>query len=505
MSHFRKFVIFIHRYLGIPMSVVFVVWFVSGVVMMYAGGMPSISPDMRISRLTPLALEEVRFSPAEAADAAGILFVGSVSLQSVLGRPAFRFGGFRGATTVFADTGEVLDEAGVEETRQAAADFIGQPVGALAFAGTVNEIDQWTLTQSRELPLHRFEVEDGRGTLVYASPRTGEVTLVTDRRSRALAWAGTIPHWFYFTRLRVNQPLWYWTVVWVSALGCVLAVLGLVLGVTQFRRSKPFSLMASIRYRGWMRWHYLSGALFGIFALTWVFSGLLSMEPFAWTNATGLEIDREVLTGGPVEPEAYPRFDSDRWAHLLDGRAPKEIELLRIDGDPYFLVRSSSDERYRNRERLHQPYTLDLSSIQKPLLVDARTLEPRRKPFATDKLVRRLASATDVEVASQTLLSEYDSYYYARDGAAPLPVLKVTFADPDTTSYYIDPAMGRVVARTHRYARLERWLFNGLHSLDFSFWYASRPLWDIGMILLSIGALATSLIGLCLGFRRLAR
>ena len=67
-------------------------------------------------------------------------------------------------------------------------------------------------------------------------------------------------------------------------------MIGLVLGVTQFRKSTPFSVSKSIRYQGWMRWHYISGVLFGVFALTWVFSGLLSMEPFDWTSAEGLDV-----------------------------------------------------------------------------------------------------------------------------------------------------------------------------------------------------------------------
>ena len=116
---------------------------------------------------------------------------------------------------------------------------------------------------------------DGAGTEVYVSRYTGEVRLVTTTKTRTLAWIATIPHWFYITPLRTNQPLWYWTVVVTSALGCLLALLGLVLGVTQFNKSKPFRWSNAVRYQGWMRWHYISGVFFGIFALTWVFSGLL--------------------------------------------------------------------------------------------------------------------------------------------------------------------------------------------------------------------------------------
>ncbi|PYR30615.1 MAG: hypothetical protein DMF92_08150 [Acidobacteria bacterium] len=48
-------------------------------------------------------------------------------------------------------------------------------------------------------------------------------------------------------------------------------------------------------------------------------------------------------------------------------------------------------------------------------------------------------------------------------------------------------------------------MFFGLHTLDFSFWYYNRPLWDIGMIALSLGGGLSSAIGLFIGFRRLKR
>lgn len=486
------------------MSVVFVVWFVSGIVMMYAGGMPTVTPEQRLERLAPIDVDAIAQSPAGAARAAGVTAVpGNVSVQTMLGRPAYRFGG-RGQSIVFADTGEVLDTVSREAARREAARFLDQPADALRYVGTVTEPDQWTLTQRDNLPLARFDADDTARTRVYVALRSGEVTLVTDRKSRTLAWLGTIPHWFYFTPLRLDQPLWYWTVVAVSALGCVLAMLGLVLGVTQFRRSTPFSLAKSIRYRGLMRWHYYTGAIFGVFALTWVFSGLLSMEPFAWTTVSGLSIPQDALEGEPVDIDAYASLGAVNWSRTLGEGVPlKEIEYVQVDGEPYFAVRATAKPS-TERERLHQPYPVDLSASGGPLLVHAARLEPRREPFGVDTLLTHLREAAgDVAIESHALLTDYDAYYYSRDGQAPLPVLRVEFADPERTWYYIDPRGGRIVAQTHRYGRLERWLFNGLHSLDFSFWYDRRPLWDVGMIALSLGALATSLIGMWLGLKRL--
>jgi hypothetical protein len=257
-----------------------------------------------------------------------------------------------------------------------------------------------------------------------------------------------------------------------------------------------------------MRWHYISGVFFGIFALTWVFSGLLSMEPFDWANAEGLDIHDDAMTGGPVELEQFPPFAAESWNALLAGRALKELEFRRIDDAPYYLARytAASAEPDPRRERLHQPYAIGGRAEPRHLLVDARTLTARTEPFAIDALLARLrAAAPDASIAAHEMLADYDAYYYSRNRQAALPVLRVKFDDPLETWVYVDPELGQIVASIHRLHRIERWLYNGLHSLDFGFWYDRRPLWDIGMILLSLGALVTSTIGFWLGIKRLRR
>jgi hypothetical protein len=507
MQTLRRALILTHRYLGIPLSVLFVLWFVTGIGMIYVGGMPTLSAQARLERLPTLDLASVHVAPAEAAAQAASGF-GRVSLTTVLDRPAYRFASPYGAATVFADTGTPLDEIDVATARGVAAQFVGVPLSAVELEHTVERPDQWTLQLGRDLPLYKFAVDDGRGTEVYVSPSTGEVRLVTTTKTRTLAWIATIPHWFYITPLRTNQPLWYWTVVGAATLGSLLALLGLVLGVTQFHKSTPFRWSSAVRYQGGMRWHYLSGIVFGVFALTWVFSGLLSMEPFDWTNAESLEIPSDALAGGPVELEQFPSFAAEPWAALLRGRTLKEVEFRRIDDSPYYLARYTGAvaEPDPRRERLHQPYPILGSAEPQHLLVDARTLTERTEPFAAQTLLARLgAAAPGAAIVTHEVLSDYDSYYYSRNAQAPLPVLRVKFDDPLETWVYVDPAMGQIVASVQRLHRIERWLYNGLHSLDFGFWYDRRPLWDLGMILLSLGALVTSALGMWFGLKRLRR
>ena len=344
--------------------------------------------------------------------------------------------------------------------------------------------------------------------------------MLTTRRSRALAWIGAIPHWFYFTALRGNQPRWYDVVVWTSTLGCLLAVIGLVLAVTQFRwrgprggTRSPAGRRARIPCAGWMRWHYLTGVVFGLVTLTWVFSGLLSMEPYAWTAARGLDVPRDALSGGPLDLARFPTFDAGAWGRIAGGRPVKEIELLRIQDDPYYAMRvgaRSTDPRHVGAVRPQRSDGIQGNFDAGPLLVAADTFTVRDEPFGAESLLARLTAAVPgVPVVESVLLADFDSYYYARGSSrgrqAAVPVLRVKFGDPMQTWVYVDPVLSRVVAREHRFTRVERWLFNGLHSLDFAFWYDPRPLWDVGMVALSLGGLVSSGIGLWIGCGRIRR
>lgn len=84
-------------------------------------------------------------------------------------------------------------------------------------------------------------------------------------------------------------------------------------------------------------------------------------------------------------------------------------------------------------------------------------------------------------------------------------MLRIKFDDPVASWIYVDPDRSELLTTVNKWSRLERWLYNGLHSLDFAFWYHQRPLWDIGVIVLLLGGLGTSLIGLYFGLRRLVR
>jgi hypothetical protein len=472
-----RYLIVIHRYLGIALGLLFVSWFVSGIGMIYAGGMPELTADERLARMATLDWSGVRLTPAEAAQQGKLgRGGGRVVLLTINGRPAYRFIG-GGRTTVFADTGDVLEDPDRAQIMAIAGRFVSLPETSLHHAGVLTEPDQWTIGNRGQMPLHKIVVDDPARTELYVSEPLAEVAVITTQASRALAWVAAIPHWLYFVELRRHDEAWRQVILWTSGVGVVLALIGLTLGVTQYR----------VRYSGLMRWHYVTGIVFGIFTLTWMASGLLSMQPWDWTSTEGGSGAglRQAFTGRPLNLTSFPLPSAAAWSEALGGKSPKEVEFLNIQGTAYYVV-SGVDAT--------------------PVLMTVEPLAARRELFSVESLMSRFKEGNpDAPVVESVLLSTYDSYYYSRARKPPLPVLRVKVDDPDETWFYIDPKMSRLVARFSKRERLERWVYHGFHSLDFSFWYDRRPLWDVGMIALLVGATLSSGIGFFIGVRRLVR
>jgi hypothetical protein len=218
-----------------------------------------------------------------------------------------------------------------------------------------------------------------------------------------------------------------------------------------------------------MKWHHYAGLIFGVASFTWVFSGLLSMNPWDWSPGTSpSRQQRDAVAGGSLRVSAVTIDGLKRDVRPL-GPA-KEMEICQFDGTP-FIVTGPAPVRF----------TPDA-------LVDAAR---RAVPGAA--------------IADVTWLDAYDAYYYDRDNALSLPVLRVRFADPQQTWLYLDPRRGVIAHTEVRLSRVNRWLYHGLHSLDFPFLYYRRPLWDIVVIILSAAGLVLSSTTLAAVARRLRR
>ena len=479
MSHHRvaRTLVYTHRWLGIALGVLFVVWFASGIVMMYAR-MPELAPADRLARLSPIAFAAVRIAPGDAATDAT-----RFTLTTLSGRPVYRVTTSNGPRTVYADTGEVLAPLTADAALQLAREFAGGDPAALRYDVRLETFDQWTFALRAQLPMHRIAVDDTEGTRLYVAERSGEVVLTTTASGRRWGYLGAVLHWIYFTPFRKQSALWNNTIVWASLAGTVMTLAGFMWGVWRYSPFQRFRLKRQASrspYAGLMQWHHYAGLIFGITTITWVFSGLLSMDPWDWSPSTApTRAQREAVSQGPLHPPHVSLAQLQKGLAAFGFETPKEIELIRFRGHHYLRADAGL------------------------VALDAMAQGPDEM-FPADAMLGAARDAMPgVPIEGVSWMTEYDAYYYSRNGQLNLPVLRLRFADPQQTWLYLDPRRGAIVRKEERLSRINRWLYHGLHSLDFPFLYYRRPLWDVVVIVLSLGGIALSVTTMWAAYRRL--
>ena len=136
------------------------------------------------------------------------------------------------------------------------------------------------------------------------------------------------------------------------------------------------------------------------------------------------------------------------------------------------------------------------------LAVDGTPL-PAFDRDAIASLVRQAVPAPEAVTAS--LLGQYDLYYRDRTRQLPLPVVLIQLHDAEKTRYYVDPVTAEVVGGYSSRNWVGRFLYNGLHSLDFPWLYNYRPLWDVVVIFFMVGGTALCATSLVLAWRVVGR
>lgn len=519
MHRAKRWLFLIHRWMGITVCLFFAMWFVSGVVMMYVG-YPKLTTAERLAHLPALDGTVTMLDPLAALAAAGIQGplrdlrlararagqpVYLVEPQAATGAAGGGHGAApgRGPIVVDAVTGKRLPATTREDALASAAAWAGAGAGdrptlhavsnpSLSYLG---EIDEDAFSHSRGLdahrPLHVVDVNDAERTRLYISGRTGEVVRDAPRTERLWNYAGAWIHWLYPFRGNVFDPYWSGIVNTLSVLGLAVALTGSVIGILRWRFGRVYRTGSRSPYTGpMMRWHHISGLLFAVITITWIFSGWMSMNPWKMFSASGPALNIEAMQGGRLQAEdGSPSRASISDLLAAAGGAARELRWSYAMGQPIVLARTATGA---------------------PQVLDARTASLTN--FNEAAIATAAARLMTAPVARVDRLTDYDTYYYARDEHTmtggtdkPLPILRVRFDDPSHTWVHIDPRTATIISQTDDARRLSRWLFAMLHSWDWLPLLDRRPLWDTLLILLSLGGAALSVTGVVIGWRRLGR
>jgi uncharacterized iron-regulated membrane protein len=231
-------------------------------------------------------------------------------------------------------------------------------------------------------------------------------------------------------------------------------------------------------YRGWMKWHHVSGLGGSAFLLLWIFSGWLSVDPFRLFASDG--IGNEALQAYAGET---PLSASD--LGLAVQATPQARRLV---------LQSAADRTFL---RLQQPGAEDR-------LLAADTFLPLQPDH--DRIAERAAVLVPgVPIAAIDTLTRPDAYWYAVHGEAHLPVLRVKFADTAATWVHIDPASGEIIGQGDAKRRVYRWLFDLFHRWDLNQLLAAPPARDVLIWSMSLVGLISSMSAVVVGLRRLRR
>jgi uncharacterized iron-regulated membrane protein len=469
----KRWLYLTHRWIGIATCLLFAMWFVSGLVMLYVP-FPELKPREWLAGQRPIAWSEVRAAP-EAAMGGGIR---SLALEMQGDAPVWRAAKWDGGTATYrAADGRLVTRVGEREARRIAALFGGAP----AAGATLIHNDQWSVPggYDADRPLWKLALAGSAGKVVYVSSRSGAVVLDTDARERFWNWLGSVPHWLYPRALRELPEAWRQVVLWVSGPCIIGALAGVVIGILRIRPGRHrFSRNRMTPYRGWMKWHHVAGLFGGVFLLTWIFSGWLSVDPGRYFDRGGVsDAARQAYAAtGPLPPVDFT---------ALAALAPdaRRVDLTRAAGRAFVRI-----EAPEGSDRV-----LDPSSL---------------KPFAADESDIRARAARLVaggRIESIAVLTAPDAYWYGVDDDVALPVWRVKFDDPARTWVHIDPLTGELLGSIDARGRAYRWLFDGLHRWDLGPLLARPPARRWLIWLLSLAGLVISVSSVWIGWRRLRR
>jgi uncharacterized iron-regulated membrane protein len=462
--------LFIHRYLAVAVGLLMALWCLSGFVMLYQQ-YPTLTDAERLRGLPPLQLDgccQSGFLSGD--DAVG----GDFSIQMQRGVPVLLQ---EGSSPFDLASGTPLREPTQQDLLDIAAAH-ARASGIDAEPRWLREggLDQWTLLSAdRDQRIAQVAVGDAAGTHLYLARDTGELLQDTSRRERVLSWLGAIPHWLYPISLRQHASLWSGVVIWAAVLGTFLAATGLYVGVARWRRRSDGRRASP--FLGWWYWHHVAGLIFGVLALTWVFSGLLTMNPWGLFDGSG--VARQIgprLSGAPQATE-LKRFVDEAPARLAGGG------FVRLRSQPLggrlFVLADRADGSNVRLDALGNPAPL------------------------TEGELRAALAGIDPPMAELSLLPHDDAYYYSHKDRQELPVWRAILGDAQRTRIYIGANTGqfRIVDGD---ARTMRWLERGLHGLDFA-GLRTRPLWDIVALLLLTGVTVLAVTGAWMALQRLRK
>lgn len=465
----------LHRVTGTIIAIFFMMWFVTGLVLIYHD-FPRLSDREVYSHMDVL--------PDSIAVPAGLpQGLESLALKQFQGQTLVSYST---ADTTAVQTLSGLAAAPVDfSTAMAVARKWGD--APISRVDTLHERDQWIMYSryKREMPIYKFHFDNSERSQLYVASRSAKPLQLTDRTSRAWAWAGAIPHKLYLPCIRGDVDRWkFW--ITVGALFCLVAsVTGLIAALVAWRRVHRATGRWKNPYKKrLLRIHFTFGLIFAIPLIAWSISGYFSMQ----------RVPRWLV---PMHGDYFMDYDT-MW-----GEGMLNLEVYKLDvekvREAFPDLKSLSFTRF-GTQPVYEAVTgdtlrrLDASTGKvKPLLISESTIMEGLRRMHGDSVAISLEK-----------LNSYDSHYYSVMGRSPLPVYRAKIGDSDGTLYYIDPRDGHVSFLNHN-KLWRKYLFSGIHYLNLRCFAGHEFWWQICLWIVCVAGGVYCFLSCILGVKYIRR
>lgn len=475
MSPVNRTIFSLHRVSGTVIAVFFLMWFVTGLVLIYKG-YPRLDEAEARARMEalPKALPPLDGLP----DSTTNLSVRQFQRQTLL---SYSVGD---TDTVMSADSTPVRKVDFNTSLEVARRWVNAPVSRV---DTLHERQQWILYSryEKQLPIYRFHFDDGNDTQLYVASKTARPLQLTDRSSRFWAWVGAIPHKLYFPCIRKDVDVWKFWITFGASLCLLASLTGLYAGIHVWRKHRHSTGKWSNPFREkWLRWHFAIGMAFAIPLIAWSVSGIFSMQRVPkWLVPMKGDyfFDYSTMWGEGTLPLSDYHLDY----RMLAARYPdlKQVEWSRYGGIPVYTVTAGDRE----------------------MLIDASGSLPKELHIPASEVLagmRRL-HGNDVGIKIE-VLDRYDDLYYSVRDDDPLPVYKVSVANDEHDLYYVDPRSGHVTyLNTNKIWR--KFLFSGIHYLNLRCFARHTVVWQICIWLVCVTGAVFCIDSVWLGVRYIRR
>ncbi len=491
-----------HRRIGLAVFIAIIAWALSGL----------SHPIM--SRINPRPVAMV--PPVSTADIAGLAPLSATlsgngiaefeqaQLLNINGETFYRVEQGANTTYINAHSGQRAEINDKAYAQQLARYYLGDDASKIASIELITAFDEEYLYINRFLPVYKVIFDRPDNMRVYVEVSTGRLATLIDDRKAFVGWVFRQLHSWVF----IKNP-WVRTIAMSAMLlaGMGLSLLGLWMAWR--RRSKNSGEKNSDKesrvQRSTSVWHRRLGIGFGVFMLTFCFSGLYHL------------LNKPIVASPELSaPQTLFRVQNLAidWAAVAQRNAGgyfHRASLVEVDGLPYLRLALAAPTL---AEKTHKPAVKEHHST-KPMqqggglvYINAQTsqlcADCERQHALNLAAHYEGLSGNDLIDSPVEKITRFSSDYGFINKRMPVHAVRLgsdgASGDVSQRTLFVETATGALAARSDPSSKLEGWSFSYLHKWHF-FDPFSKTLRDILLIATTLAVTLLCLLGVWVSFK----